>query len=96
MKYKGISENTLKHMLQSNETALLQKAVTEMVGTISNSFDNLLSSFSIEKFFSNKNFTDLTNVMNNIFNEVKKLGDKASNINYSSYIENTLSLKLQI
>ena len=93
MKYKGISENTLKHILQSNETTLLQKAVTEMVGTITNSADSLLSSFSIEKFFSNKNFSDLSDFVKNILDNVKSITEKAytANVNTAS-LEKTIGL----
>lgn len=81
MKYKGMNENTIRKMLQSNETALLQKGVTDMLNTITNTADNLLSSFSIEKFFSNKNFSDLTNFVKDILKHVENLGNKASNAN---------------
>lgn len=84
MKYKGLNENTIRHMLQSNETALLQKAVTEMVGTITSSADSLLSSFSIEKFFTNKNFSDLSDFVKNILDNVKDISEKAYNANINT------------
>lgn len=81
MKYKGMNENTIRKMLQSNETALLQKGVTDMLNTITNTTDSLLSSFSIEKFFSNKNFSDLSAFVKDILKQVEELGNKASNAN---------------
>ena len=81
MKYKGMNENTIRKMLQSNETALLQKGVTDMLNTITNTTDSLLSSFSIEKFFSNKNFSDLSAFVKDILKQVEDLGNKASNAN---------------
>lgn len=84
MKYKSMSEDTIRKMFQSNETALLQKAVTSMLGTITNTADSLLSSFSIEKFFSNKNFSDLTTFVKDILKQVEDLGNKASNFNINN------------
>ncbi|MBO7043577.1 hypothetical protein J6W34_03410 [bacterium] len=92
MKYKGMNENTIRRMLQSNETALLQKGVTDMLNTITNTTDNLLSSFSIEKFFSNKNFSDLSTFVKDILKQVEDIGNKASGANLNSaMLQKTIS-----
>jgi len=84
MKYKGMNENTIRRMLQSNETALLQKGVTDMLNTITNTTDSLLSSFSIEKFFSNKKFSDLSAFVKDILKQVEDMGNKASTANINN------------
>lgn len=92
MKYKGMNENTIRKMLQSNETTLLQKGVTDMLNTITNTTDSLLSSFSIEKFFSNKNFSDLSAFVKNILDNTKNIAEKAYNANISnSALEKTIT-----
>ena len=92
MKYKGMNENTIRKMLQSNETALLQKGVSDMLNTITNTTDSLLSSFSIEKFFSNKNFSDLTAFVKDILKQVENIANKAAN----AKIDSNLSMEKQI
>lgn len=92
MKYKGMNENTIRRMLQSNETALLQKGVTDMLNTITNTTDSLLSSFSIEKFFSNKNFSDLSAFVKDILKQVENIANKAANVK----IDSNLSMEKQI
>ena len=92
MKYKGMNENTIRKMLQSNETALLQKGVTDMLNTITNTTDSLLSSFSIEKFFSNKNFSDLSAFVKDILKQVENIANKAANVK----IDSNLSMEILI
>lgn len=92
MKYKGMNENTIRKMFQSNETALLQKGITDMLNTITNTTDSLLSSFSIEKFFSNKNFSDMSAFVKYILKQVEDLGNKASNANVNNVaLENSIT-----